>query len=86
MKKSIDTCTSSCMLGARQIYLNTCMDMGHVCNRTCTYGVMYIFVHVCMKAHIATYMYDRGMYDRGGSVSGMLALDSAATDAARYLV
>jgi len=29
-----------------------------------------------MKAHIARYMYDRGMYDRGGSVSGMLALDS----------
>jgi len=79
INKCIDTClfcTSSCMLGARQTYPNACMYMGHVYNRTCTYEVIYIFVHVCMKTHIATYMSDRGMYDRGGFVSGMLALDS----------
>jgi len=76
MQTCIDTCTSSCMLGARQTYPTTCMVMGHVYNRTCIYEVMYIFVHVCMETHIATYMYNRGMYDRGGFVSGMLALDS----------
>jgi len=51
-------------------------EQRHVYHCTCTYEVMYIFGPVCMKAHIAMYMQDRCMYDRGGFVSGMLALDS----------